>query len=295
VSEENAHAAQLRTLTTRFNRVVLTLLLGAASFAVLQHFFLNRLPSASVGDLLATALTISGISIPLVIAYLSLGRDHDLYRLVIEKIPHFLDQQKITKQGGVKSGITSKDVRGAYNYLMGRSSVRSGDSPTTRSSDSPTTNLIILYELIRFDFAPVETTMSADAKGKLLSPELCEIYDLYFEGKNDCLILRKYIWAIGIPAAACFLLLYARYFGADDWRIEIIEHFIISFTFFINAATYLFLLRIIHHRDKIHRESHRGTKLLCEAVPPEVEGAIRGEEELAQVMFSSVRPRGKGR
>lgn len=246
--------------------------------AVVAAYLIARLPAptgmerrndVTISDLLATLVTLSGITVPIAIAYLSL-RSKDLEISLADRAIHELRD----------SGLTVEGVRFSFLYLS--------DAAT---QDEPSDALVTICECLGMrDVDPASDKPFTKTAGDwLFGEEESSIYERYFHHGSDRETITWYAVTVGVSGIACFFMMYARYFGVEGSGIDGLEAFIIFFTFSINVITYSFLLKSLRCKDRIRRRGNHQIRLACRTAKSQILAVLATSEKLQQQMSADLR------
>ena len=151
----------------------------------------------ALSDILVALLAVSGVTVPMCIVYLTLGKGGDSFCAVAEMIPYFLAEKKYD------AGTIKK------TYLFWKDRENNGVGKVTKA-------LLTLYEFTKMPSWPSGDHISWDARMHLLTGNTKARYHYYFEAGEDRHGLMRYAWAVGASAVVCFLalcLIYMRWAG----------------------------------------------------------------------------------
>jgi hypothetical protein len=210
-------------------------------------FILFRLPSnepALFSNLLSTLITVSGVTAPLSIAYLTV-RDRDLQISIADRATHLLRE----------SGISIPALRLANLFL------------SEFGGSGPSRALAVVTEFDR--------GLSKEGKEWLFgSDEDSSIYERYFAKNDDRDLIVRYVSAIGLLAILCFFAMYLGSFGLRHIALDCIEVFLVTLTAAANVAAYVFIVKTIKFKDRIKRRASDQIRNACDTIPGEVTNAI---------------------
>lgn len=186
----------------------------------------------TVGNILATLITVSGISIPCVVAYLTSVRHRELEEYVVERILAHLNSFQHTE-----SVFTS-----AYAALS-----------LDEEPPNPTESSAFFREcLLARRNADGCASLSPGAKKWAMTEPWVPIFDRFFERRVDKKIAIAQAVAAGASASACFLLLMAGHnYLMDSFWFRRFEYFVIFYSFLTNSACYIYLTRFVYYRNEI--------------------------------------------
>ena len=217
--------------------------------------------SVRVSELLSVLIAISGITVPLLLAYL-LIKEKDLQISISEKAIFYLNQ----------NGIMLSSFRSA---------ILTFSDPL--SKDQPSDGLKSLHEFVGLGSHEAGESLSENAQAWLLPEDkLRKCYNSYFSDGQERSALKICMLVVGTPAVFCFLDMYARYYGLNGWPLDIFEQFLILFTGIVNVSAYLIVLRIISLKGAIRRQANKEVKKVCSQVKAEIAAVVSNSEQLGR-------------
>ncbi|MGU3536925.1 hypothetical protein [Methylobacterium sp. A54F] len=221
---------------------------------------LARLRSAAaISDILGTIITISGVTAPLVVAYL-LVKEREMQSFFVEKITEFLSIK----------GCDLVKCRAAYLLL--------GDNQTTGEPSSDLKTLHFLSNLLTDD--EVGEGGREALKSIVVDKITRQKYYACFSEDQDKDWLKKCVSAIGIFAVCCFVDLYLRVFIDFNYVGDLIELFVIIMTLGSNIAAYAMILDFITAKGAVKRQAGTIIREKCTRVAPEIFLALREGERI---------------
>jgi hypothetical protein len=215
--------------------------------------------SVGISDMLGNLVTISGLTVPLIIAYLLL-KEKDLQNSIAEKAVFYLEQ----------NGTNVSQFRAAYLFLT---------DPTQKSA--ATDCLKSLSEFVGLGTHEGEEALSSAAQEWLLPPaKLQKNYNAYFATGADRKALELAIFWVGIPALLCLFDLYLRFYGVRGWALDLAEQFLIVTTVGANVVAYIMLLLVVRMKAEIRSQAGNEVKKVCKQVREEIAAALSRSDQL---------------
>jgi hypothetical protein len=248
--------------------------LAVVAVCVLLFYLTKNTPvheersTVRVSDLLSILIAVSGVTVPLSIAYLSI-RSRDIQISLADKAAFCL-------RG---FGINIADIRFAYLFLTDR--INTGNGP------GPSRALAVIIEVIGLRDGDEDQTVfltPATRAWLLGESEEHSIYQRYFEENDDRDVLVNYIWMVGISSAICFMDLYGRFFGMKGYGVDLFEIVLTSFTFFANITAYLFILKTIRFKDRVKKRASLSIVNACSTITGEVTASVQTAQKLKDTL-----------
>lgn len=238
---------------------------------------------AAISDILATLVSISGITVPLIIAYL-LVKEKELDFFFIERAVDFLEHH----------GWTLRACRAAYLTLS------DATKPGKASEE-----FRILIEITNLTSEEELTSASQAALAQVIPDTVVlQQYLGCFSSSQDRDALKGCIWFIGLSAGYCFVDLYLRVFGFSGWLFDIVEQFGIVCTVGANVTAYVLMVSFVQMKNTIKRQSTGQVRRICRKVVEDMASAsvisdnLRGvlanefeSEKLSAAQFGPSKPR----
>jgi len=106
---------------------------------------------------------------------------------------------------------------------------------------------------------------------------------------SDREVIALYAGLVGVAGILCFVMMYARYFGASGEYVDAVEAFIIFIGFFLNVVTYWFLLKTLRCKDRIRRRGSHQIKLACRTAREQILSVLIISEQLQTAMNGELR------
>jgi hypothetical protein len=228
---------------------------------------------ASLADILVSLLAVSGVTVPMCIVYLTLGKGGDTFCAVAEMIPYFLAEKKYD------SGTIKK------TYLFWKDRENSGDGRVRNA-------LLTLYEFTKMPSWPSGDHISWDARMHLLTGNTKDRYHYYFEAGEDRHGLMRYAWTVGASAVLCFVAICLIYMRLAGETITFGCNILVVFNAFANVATYLYLILLIMFKSEIRKAAFDQAETFCDDIENDVIAASkqsatrsdRAQQELTEAM-----------
>lgn len=225
----------------------------------------------SLPDILITLLSTSGITVPLCIAYLTLGKGGDCFCIVAEHIRYYLAQNKHSP------AVLQK----TFLYWRDRELARTKGGKVTSA-------LYTLYEFTRMDSWPTGEHIDEGARMQLLSEGMRRKYNFYFQTGEDRHGVMRYVWAVGASALFCFAFIFLIYCRSAGEVVTFCANCVWPFNFILNIATYVYLLRLIAFKADIKGMAIANAKSFCENIENDVLAATRESKATGQLTSQNI-------
>lgn len=219
--------------------------------------------TVSLSDILVTLLTISGVTVPLIIGYMTLGKGGDCFCTVAEVIPFFLSERNYDVSTIKKTFLFWKDRE---------------DNKDGRVNSA----LLTLYEFTKMPNWPSGEHISHRARMHLLTGNHKARYHFYFESGEDRHGLIRYAGAIGLSGILCFVGICAIYARLAGEAFTFTANCVIIFNFLANLFAYIYLAMLIRFKAEIRAAALTQAKTFCEEIENDVRAASKESEQKGQ-------------
>jgi hypothetical protein len=208
----------------------------------------------SLLHLLGAAIALSGITVTVIVAYLSLGRALDIFSNLGDAIPylyhkHGLDDFQINLARVRIAALTSEEV----------TEIEEINSEYAQQLDA-------VYDLSKLGNASAQH-LEHGKKIWLVPQPLRDKYNRLFKDEIDEWVLRRYVWIVGAPGLVCAASLYLNHYNADEAAVLYAEHVAVIFCAFANLLAYYYLVRIGLARNDLERGITKSLEKLCADTP----------------------------
>jgi hypothetical protein len=240
--------------------------LAGLAFALFMAKLAAQTPVRQVGgevslsDILVTLLTISGVTVPLVIGYMTLGKGGDCFCAVAEIIPFFLSEKNYDVSTVKQTFLFWKDKQ-------------------DNSEGRVTSALLTLYQFTKMPNWPSGEHIDWKAREHLLTGNHKERYHFYFEHGEDRHGLVRYAFAIGFSAILCFAGICSIYMRMAGEAFTFAANWLLVFNFLANIATYAYLVMLIRFKAEIRMTAIEQAKSCCDEIENDVRAAKKESEE----------------
>ena len=197
-----------------------------------------------LGDFLTISVGISGMVVPLIIAYLSSGRTADVFSEVGDAVPFFMQQAElmpaITSNSVLSAGILGNSAEGAFQVkLSALDEIRSLRSASGR----------YLSPLSKRQFVP---------------DQYLQNYENFLECDIDRVIASRYIFVIGVPALITLILLGVTHYDGEQIYVRVFAHGFAIATLGMNGCGAHFFFKLSVIRDRLQRAIATEIRNFCE-------------------------------
>lgn len=255
---ETTQVARLDFILVSATAIWISALFGGALLAF--HDPLSANPKdlddpAKLTDLLVVAIALSGITLPLIITYLSLATD--IFFEIGDKVPLFL----------LQVGLSMADLAIV---------AQTHDCPQENKND-----VIAISHLSELKDEP-GMHLSPDDKAQLLhhmSYELRKKYYYYFNEKNDQILLRWHVLQLGISSLICLLLILFGHFNKPIFSFNFISHWAAIMAVGANFCSYYFLVNLARWRERLQSGITQRVREISYRMPGFVVAATESQEE----------------
>ncbi|HEY1632072.1 MAG TPA: hypothetical protein VGF56_12220 [Rhizomicrobium sp.] len=231
-------------------------LLAAASILGLFHSLIwpGFEKETTLVDLLEVVVAVSGITVTVIVAYLSLGRALDVFSNAGDVIPFWL----------YKHNVPERDID--ISRLMAAATVDTKEYPEIKAKYKEYAKKLDAF----FDLGKLGSASARhlDHKKKILlvPPELRMRYDRFFKDEVDEWALRRYVWIVGLPALACVAALFLGHYNSSNMLLVYFRHVVVIFCSFANILAFSYLIRIGRLRFDLERGIFFSLESLCASV-----------------------------
>jgi hypothetical protein len=191
-------------------------------------------------DLLVTVITVSGITASVGIAYLSMGRNADVFSEIVDALPYFLEVE----------AITIADLRSVALNNLG-----APDIPTAEELDA-------LAEFAKLKGASA-SAMPVDAKIRLIPKSLRSKYFRYFRNDRDQRTAQALVLFSGIPGVLCILALLNSYYRPPSNTVEIVENMLVITGVMTNLFAFFYFGLLSRARNTIQKSAGKRVRIIC--------------------------------
>jgi hypothetical protein len=220
----------------------LTVLLAVLAAALPHGDGAVSVDDVKLGDVMTISIGISGIVIPLIIAYLSLGRTSDVFSEIGDAVPFFLERE----------GLAPAVLANAILNERGQRLVE------LRALDE-----------IRCLRAASGRHLLQESKALFIPAEQEAAYSNYLANNADRIMALNYVFIIGLAAGTCLLLLYGVHYDSAWTAGRVTAHGFAVATIGFNICGAKYFLELSKIREKVQASVEEGIKALCSKLKKE--------------------------
>jgi len=216
----------------------------------------------SLADLLVTVIAVSGVTVPLAIAYLTLGREADFFNTICSSLPYFLQEKKIRPE----------NIATAVMYWKNEEQKGAGDLKVS---------LLVVEEILLLrDADPPGHFLSERCRLHIVPDTLRNAYRRYFEEYKDRALLLKYITIVAVLGAVSFVSLYVLYVRIDNDGYASVFHIFTNWlalvTASMNIMTYVYLMNVVRLKHQIKMQIDARMREICDEIRNDITVATTG-------------------
>lgn len=271
--------AELRPLVRYWAAVGL---LAATSITLAAFHYASTLPpgglvpvalgqqatGVKVSDLLSICISVSGVTVPILVAYMLL-KAKDLQLAISERTELHL------KQNGHSVGT----YRSACLFLTDQTN-------TFKASEL----LECFDEFLSLGSHEADESLTLKAQQWLFpSKGMKEVYNGCFANGRDRRVTLRCIVVTGVCAIACFVDMYARFYGFVGVTLDTFEQVLVPMTGMINVLSYVVLVWLISKKADVREEAFRQAKLICAQISTEIEVAVNQSKQQERSMVADLK------
>jgi len=216
-----------------------------AAIAIAHDVRLDEAPKLT--DLMIISIGLSGITIPIIITYMSLGRNRDVFSEIGDSVQFFLRRENLTN-------IDVKNV-----LIM--------DGPLNG-------DFFALDEMCDLHGAS-GAHLSAETKLRLVPRRLMRRYLNLLHYENDEHLSRRHSWLVGAPALACIFVMFGSHYSGEAMPVQVLAHTLTMLAILANSWTYFVLLRLAGLRHDLQGGVTTRLRFVCTQVTPAIAMALR--------------------